>query len=221
MTEIFSKKLFGGLGNGHDVPSDWEGRETWRPPGESFFTVYEQRAFWHGGDRIVVWTDIDMPEPMFKMAQWWHREMYRGDLVEAQRTLLRESMAAAASYTNVIMVAGYAALFAFWSQGKEWLTKATLLSSGVAIALSVFMFVGWEVFGMVIRSVANLSIAEAIRNPAEFERRMGVHRDKVGGFTERFRYVWVGVMLITVLSAAAGFLILLSGFVHGLYLRFS
>ncbi|MBV6786114.1 hypothetical protein ABFU65_11030 [Xanthomonas campestris pv. raphani] len=221
MAEIKTGKLFGGLGNGNDLPDHWIGQGVWKVPGSELFSIYAPRSFFHGVDRIVVWTDVEMPQDLFEGMQSWHREMYRGDLVEAQRTLVRESMAAAASYTNVIMVAGYAALFAFWSQGKDWLTKPTLLAAGISIAVSVALFVAWELFGMITRSALNLALANAVNRPNEFASRIAAHRDNVGALTERFRYVWFGVVGCAMGSAVLGFGILLSGFVHGLWLHYS
>ncbi|QDS15163.1 hypothetical protein [Xanthomonas arboricola] len=220
MAEYTAKKLLGGIANGHDLPVEWQGREIWKSPGHDIFSTYEPRSFWHGTDKITVWVEVNLPQAAFNDILWWHREMYRGDLLDSQRSLLRESMAAAASYTNIIMVVGYAALIAFWTQGKDWFTKPTLLASGIAIALSIFLFVVWEVFSMLYRSLINYSIAQAVNSPGLFEERIAKHRERVEKFVDGSRNGWFIVAGLALLSAFSGFSIIFSGFVHGLFLRF-
>jgi hypothetical protein len=215
-------RLMGGIANGKDVPGDWELISEWVEPGTDAKSVYEKRHFYQGGDRFDVWVAVDVPEPDFLAIMRWHREMYRGDLVAAQKDVLRESMAAATSYTNVIMVAGYAALFALWVQmaGDEpgKFTRLTSFAAAIFLSLSVLAFVGWEIFGMLVRSKVNIALARAVNNPPEFESNMRDHREKMASLMRYLHPAWVVVISLAAGGALIAFGIMLSALLHGAWL---
>lgn len=212
-------RLLGGIANGKDVPGDWELISEWDEPGTERKSIYEKRHFYHGGDRFTVWVAVEVPEPDFQAIMQWHREMYRGDLVAAQKDMLQESMSAATSYTNVIMVAGYAALFALWAQmsGHEVgkFTPLTSLAAAVCMSLSVLAFIGWEIFGMTLRSTVNISIAKAVNDPPRFEEHMRGYRERMQGIARKFHSAWIIVVSIAAGFALLAFGIMLSGLLHG------
>ncbi len=215
-------KLMGGIANGKDVPGDWESISEWVEPGTGAKSVYEKRHFYQGSDRFNVWVAAGVLESDFLAIMHWHREMYRGDLVNAQKDLLRESMAAAASYTNVIMVVGYAALFALWAQmsgnGSGKFTHLTSFASAIFLALSVSAFVGWEVFGMIFRSKINISLARAVNNPSEFESHMRDHKEKMASLMRYLQPAWAVVICLAAGTALIAFGIMLSALLHGAWL---
>lgn len=222
MAEYFLGKLLDGVGNGLDVPESWgKGEEhEYRLPGTDQVGVYEQRQYFEASDVYYVWVNKETPAGAFFSVMFWHRELYRGSLVETQKDLLHHSMSAAQSYTNVVMVVGYAALFTLWSQTKADFTVGTSLAAGVFLALSVLAFVGWEIFGMVIRSKSNIAVAKAVADPFQFELRMKMYRDNQSTFMRKFVPVWTAVMSFAVATALAAFAILLSGLLHGVWLAF-
>lgn len=215
-------KLMGGIANGKDVPGDWELISEWVEPGTGAKSIYEKRHFYHGGDRFNVWVAVDVPEPDFLAIMHWHREMYRGDLVAAQKEVLRESMAAAASYANVIMVVGYAALFTLWVQmsgdGPGKFTPLTSFVVAIFLSLSVLAFVGWELFGMIVRSKVNIALARAVNDPSEFEENMREHRERMASLMRRFQPAWAAAISIAAGSALAAFAVMLSALLHGAWL---
>lgn len=79
-------------------------------------------------------------------------ELRQEQIVEKQISALiqlnEKLMSNATAYTNLIMVAGYAGYFAFWStlSGKipSWLFNAC----GLAITLSLTLFITWEIVKM-------------------------------------------------------------------------
>lgn len=218
-------RLLGGVANGKDVPGDWELISEWEEPGTELKSVYEKRHFYDGGDRFDVWVAVDVPEPDFQAVMRWHREMYRGDLVTAQKDMLKESMASAMSYTNIIMVAGYAALFALWTQmsgiGFGKFTPLTSLAAAIFLCLSVLAFIGWELFGMIVRSSVNLAIAKAVNDPSQFQARIAAHQETMAAFARKFQPIWVVVMFVAVGFALLAFITMLSALLHGAWLAAS
>jgi hypothetical protein len=219
------KKLMGGIANGKDVPGDWELISEWVVPGTEEKSIYEKRSFYQGADRFIVWVDVTVSEVAFLTVMQWHREMYRGDLVAAQKDMLRESIAAANNYNNVIMLVGYAALFTIWSQmtgdavGK--FTHATTFWAAIFLSVSVLAFVSWEIFGMIFRGTINVAIAKAVNDPATFEANMMARREKLAAFGRRFMPVWLATVAVAVVSAAVAFVIMLSALLHGAWVSFN
>lgn len=215
-------RLLGGIANGKDVPGDWQLISEWEEPGTGLKSIYEKRHFYDGGDRFNVWVEVNVPEPDFQAIMRWHREMYRGDLVAAKKDMLQESMSAATNYTNVIMVAGYAALFALWAQmsgqGVGKFTPLTSMTAAISLSLSVLAFIGWEIFGMILRSRVNLNIVRAINDPPRFEEHMRSYRERIGRFARKFQYAWITVVSIAAGFALLAFGIMLSGLLHGAWL---
>lgn len=215
-------RLLGGVANGKDVPGDWELISEWEEPGTGAKSIYEKRHFYDGGDRFNVWVAVDVPEPDFQAIMRWHREMYRGDLVSVQKDVLHESMAAATSYTNVIMVAGYAALFALWAQmsgtGPGKFTPLTSFAAAICMSVSVLAFIGWEIFGMTLRATVNNRIAQALNDAPRFEEHMHNYRERMSALALRFQHAWVITVSVAAGSALLAFGIMLSGLLHGAWL---
>jgi len=69
--------------------------------------------------------------------------------VQAALELMGRMQASHASYTNLIIVAGYAAFFTFWSTLKNDLPKWLYAVSGLLIVLSLLVFIAWEVTKMI------------------------------------------------------------------------
>ena len=141
-------------------------------------------------------------------------------VIEAQKELLAHTFSQAQSYTNVILIAGYAGFFAIWTQFGADMTRATRFWSGLLISLSVAGFIAWEVYGMIQRSQAMLGIARAVNDPERFEELMDQQRA-----TEHERAIQVGRAWLFALPfiAGTGFLalsIILSAFIHGLWLTY-
>jgi hypothetical protein len=222
MAEFTLTKLLGGIANGHDVPGDWSLISEWEEPGTGNKTIYDKRSFFMGGDVFIVWVAFDIPEPEFQAIMRWHREMYRGDLVSAQKSLLHETISAAMNYSNVIMVVGYAGLFALWAQmtgqGVGKFTPLTSFFIALCLCLSVLAFLSCELFGMIVRSYVNIKIAQSVNDPSQFEARIKNHRDQMEQFTRRFLPSWVAVSSIAVAFAFAAFATILSALVHGAWL---
>lgn len=223
MTTYEVGKLLGGIANGKDVPVDWSSIAEWEESGTGAKGIYEVRHFYHGADRFDVWVAVGIPEPDFQAIMWWHREMYRGDLVAAQKELLHESVQAASSYTNVIMVAGFAALFTLWVQmtGPETGKFAPLTSyvAGILLFVSVLSFIGWEVFGMIVRSMVNFELAKAVNDAPRFEAHIRRHREKMATLSRRLLPAWIVVLAIALLFGLASFRVMMSALIHGAWVN--
>jgi hypothetical protein len=145
---------------------------------------------------------------------FWHRETYRGDIVAAQKELLRESISFAMNYTNVIMVVGYAALLALFTQGKGIFTPMTYFAAIICTSISVMFFIAWEIFGMVIRSKVNIKMANAVKDEFAFVEKVRAHQDTMASMMRFFQPAWIVTVAIAVGFGFVAFFIMLSAYVH-------
>lgn len=222
MAELRLLKLLDGVGNGLDVPKHWQGGQSYeyRLPDSDEVTKYHERQYFHGLDTYYVWVREEVPQKAFFAIMWWHFEMQRGSQVAAQKELLHSSMTTSMQYTNVVMAVGFAAMFTLWAQTKGVLTPATTLWAGILLALSVLLFVVWEISQMVIRSMLNIRIARAVGDIDLFAERMRAVGELQQAVTRRYYLPWVATLAITIAMALAAFVIMLSGMLHGAWLEF-
>lgn len=68
--------------------------------------------------------------------------------VEAFIQLNEKLMSNAINYTNLIMVAGYAGFFAFWSTLTSKIPAWLFSACGLLITLSLTLFISWELIKM-------------------------------------------------------------------------
>lgn len=222
MAEYRMLKLLGGVGNGLDVPPHWETgqRRKFTVPGTENSSDYESRQYFRHDDVYYTWVAVDITPEQFWGVVFWHFEMERGALVDAQKDLLHTAMTSATHYTNVIMVVGYAALFTLWTQSTENFTVATTLWSGIFLAVSVLFFVGWEVAQMVMRSLFNIRIGRAVSDIDLFRERMRAVNQWQQSFVRRFYPAWTAVIAVAVTMALAAFVMMLSALIHGAWIDF-
>ena len=83
--------------------------------------------------------------------------------------LAEKQMTQATSYTNLILVAGYAGYFAFWSTLVTKLPSWLYALSGLLALLSLLLFISWEVIKMTWGTVhlnrINKMILKTVRGP--------------------------------------------------------
>ena len=125
------------------------------------------------------------------------------------------------SYTNLILVAGYAAFFTFWSQLNDELPSFIFNLAGFLIIASLLCFIFWEVTKMIwgnlsIRRVqAELDVAKPGPNAlAKFQ-------EELISFERRSGKVWVWFLVPTIAFGVGAGLLLLGFFAWRLFLNFS
>ncbi|MBO9903380.1 hypothetical protein J7435_15850 [Xanthomonas phaseoli pv. dieffenbachiae] len=175
MAYLDINRLLGGAGHAEKVPGDWEdGFETWQKNGVDA-TRYARREYNVRGHEVTVWVDEALKaEDARAIIEWW-TVCFDERAFAAQKELLKEGMSTAGQYTNVIMLAGYAALFAIWSQMKDRFTDNTMLAAAILMIVSLSFFVGWELYGMTIRLRNLLGMAKSVADLKSFPKRMLAH----------------------------------------------
>ena len=144
--------------------------------------------------------------------------MTEQNLFEAQKELLSTTFGQAQTYTNVVLVAGYAGYFGVWSFVRNDLGRSTMFASALLITISLGAFVLWEVIGMYMRNQVLIGLASVVANEAEFATRLAAYKGKRQDQNIRLIPVWKIFLVVTISTAVVAYFILLAAFVHGLWL---
>ncbi|MGY2137806.1 hypothetical protein ACW9I8_14480 [Pseudomonas reactans] len=133
--------------------------------------------------------------------------------------LNEKQMAGASNYTNLILVAGYAGLFGFWSTLSPKLPPMLYALCGLLGLLSLMLFISWEIIKMIW---GNIHMA-----------RTNVMIEKVGGpkllqlflastkkFQIRSQRAWWFFLVPSLLSGLAAGFILIGFFCYQLWQAF-
>lgn len=83
--------------------------------------------------------------------------------IEEQKKLVVTSYEQAKSYSNIIMMGGYAGLFAIWNFTKVHLEKWQSISVGLLALISIFIFVLFEIYGAWVRTTQTFSLLSQLK----------------------------------------------------------
>lgn len=83
--------------------------------------------------------------------------------IEKQKEIVLSSYEQAKSYSNIIMMGGYAGLFAIWSFTKDDLAQWQTMLVGLLAVLSVFSFVLFEIYGVWLRSTQTFNLLNQLK----------------------------------------------------------
>lgn len=114
------------------------------------------------------------------------------------------------AYTNVVMLAGYAGLFALWSYTKEDISRTCSDLVAILLGISVFLYVTHEIFGGYIRSRNIVAHAKnRPKDPSEYFANEKLISDAEARLLAKSAVIWKLVYWPTVLCAYAALLILM------------
>lgn len=118
------------------------------------------------------------------------------------RKLVAELYGQAASYANLIILAGYAGAFATWQFVDKFLSPKARFISAILLLFSLFLFIGWEVWKMVAESWRMRHLSQAL-NRVPPERRLAAVELLLLEGQLRNAMIWQSVLIPTI---TAGFL---------------
>ncbi len=114
-------------------------------------------------------------------------------------------------YTNFIIVAGYAAFFALWTDIAKDIEPAPRLLSGGLLGISLVLFITWEIVKMVINAREGRLLSEAIwlasdRNDLAVRAKDAEHQINLENMF--VHDMWPAIFIPTVLCGIVGALVL-------------
>ena len=137
--------------------------------------------------------------------------------IQKQKEVIITAYEHGKQYTNIITFGGYAGLFAIWNFTKDQLQSWQVLSVGLCILLSLFLYITFELYGSWLRTtqVSNqfkeLEEAERLHEFPEYYGKNEQIR------AARFISIWPYFFFSAIGFALVATLILVYSFVSGLW----
>jgi hypothetical protein len=135
--------------------------------------------------------------------------------INAIKEIVTHTYSRSAAYTNLILVAGYAAFFTIWKTMKPDLNKVLILSSGLLVLVSALLFVVSEVYGMFARTLHFRKLQKKLAQEPSPTFVQEVQTAEQEFEAKAFR-IWLVVFIPTVLLGVSGGLLLAGAFGYGL-----
>jgi hypothetical protein len=127
-------------------------------------------------------------------------------VVRAQTQMFEKAQA----YSNAMMLAGYAGIFALWTFSKGSLTTKTTDAIILLVGVSLIFYVSWEIYGMIHRAtVAAKFLALVDKAPNEFFQTLAREEVENRRIAGRYMVAWKIIIIPTILSAYVGAAILI------------
>jgi hypothetical protein len=118
-----------------------------------------------------------------------------------------------ASYTNLILAAGYAAFFAFWSTLKSDMPTRLYAISGLLMVLSLMLFITWEIIKMIWTTLALRNVEGKLTSRSSEPDIMAKFQREINSFERQIGRLWIYFLLPTIICGIASGLCLVGFFV--------
>lgn len=138
------------------------------------------------------------------------------DFIEQQKKIVLSSYEQSKSYSNIIMMGGYAGIFAIWSFTKADLEQWQSMTVGLLAILSVFSFVLLEIYGVWLRSTQTFNLLKQLKTAEKLGQfPIGYGKEEMKRI-ETMAKVWPYFFFFTLGTGVLAGLILLWAFVSKL-----
>ncbi|UZM14595.1 hypothetical protein LZV00_01895 [Pseudomonas kielensis] len=135
--------------------------------------------------------------------------------IEAFIQLNEKLMSNAVNYTNLIMVAGYAGFFAFWSTLVDKIPAWLFFACGLLITLSLTFFISWELIKM-FWSASHIRKTQAILAQSRRQNIVTEYENAIQKFNAEAQRVWMLFLIPSVLTGILAAVMLVGYFFNQL-----
>lgn len=131
--------------------------------------------------------------------------------IDAIKEIVTHTYSSGVNYTNIIIVAGYAAFFTVWKSMKTDLSKIIMLSSCLSVSISVILFILSEIHKMISTTMFNKGFFSNIESdlPPTF---IDDYRKKAQSHERKMFRTWLIYFLPTLVFGLLGGGLLLYAF---------
>jgi hypothetical protein len=135
---------------------------------------------------------------------------------EGLRKLLSESYSQAKSYTNLIIVAGYASYFTAINYCKEHITTTLFLWSIMLMGISITLFVSHEVYGMISNTINLRKLQDALSDKVNYIKNLEAYSKTAQEEKIRIGRIWSYHLYPTVIFAILSLLLFMLPIIYKL-----
>lgn len=130
-------------------------------------------------------------------------------ILQQQKEILAYVYEKASAYTNLVMIGGYAAMFAIWQLMKAHLSSGQELLIATLVTSSIILFAGFEVYKMISHALFFRRLNKFISSSMQDHERPQYWQIAWKDYSAKESRVWVYFLVPTVITGfAAGFLLL-------------
>jgi hypothetical protein len=162
-------------------------------------------------------------DDLMRLLEQQQQERVAKDIIEMHIKILSASYDKAVTYTNVIIIGGYASFFGLWSLSKPYLSAVQARWAALIMLLSVSTFVFFEVYKMMVTTREQHNYAQILKNP-EARTNPNVWLARLQEYEQNckrqnitFIRIWGINVIVAVVTAAVAVGILGFGLVCGLF----
>ena len=138
------------------------------------------------------------------------------NFITKQKELVSSSYEQAKSYSNIIMLGGYAGLFAIWNFTKDDLEKWQSFTIGLLAVVSVLIFVVFELISTWLRGKQANSLIIQLNEAEEMHKFPEEYGKSQRETMEKYMKVWPYFFFGSVITGVGAAGILIYSFISGL-----
>ena len=166
--------------------------------------------------------DLETIKRFAANAQKMEQQQIVDKMVDNQIKIFAALYDKAITYTQLIVIAGYASFFGIWSFVKDYVSSKCVLWSALFMSISVIIFVFFEVCKMVyngwflLKRDTTLKNVQTMNDPQKVLDALGKYDKQVQRTTITWGKFWCWTMVPTVVFALIAIAISLLGFLLAL-----
>jgi hypothetical protein len=132
--------------------------------------------------------------------------------VEAAQHLIERLQSNLRTYTHLIVAAGYAGFFAFWSMLREGMPPWLYALAGLLITISLVLFIGWEVAKMIWGAIHLNRVQKNLVSKPPSPEIIAQLQNSLSAFERRANRLWIWFLVPTIAFGLAASMCLLAHF---------
>ncbi len=142
---------------------------------------------------------------------------FKKDVMEFYTSIIARTYDKGSRYTNLIIMAGYAVFFTFWSNVRSEVNIIDARVSVIYVVISVVFFIAWEIYEM-IHSSSHLRKLYQLNQvpPDEFRAQMDQVIKEAKRLEARWASIWVYELILTIIPGFAGAILLIFSYIKTL-----
>ena len=158
-------------------------------------------------------------EQLSNLAERQRQNDYKKEVVEFYTSIISHSYDKASSYSNLIIMAGYALFFTFWSNIRGEIGAVWGNRSAALVIVSALVFILWEIAGMISSSLLFKKLYDLGKvAPDRFQAEAERVRKETEKFQARWARWWILELILTIVPGFLGAFILVLLYVPTLHL---
>ena len=138
------------------------------------------------------------------------------EFIQKQKEIVVSSYEQAKSYSNIIMMGGYAGLFAIWNFTKSYLLCWQAMTVGLLSVVSILTFVLFELYGIWLRATETTNLISQLQKAEKLDSFPSDYGKQELKRSQIFAKVWPFFFFTAVGTALFAALILAWSFVEKL-----